>query len=114
MSDSYEVKVSRPANSADFEAIAICFEEETINLLFSELLNVRGVKTEILESIDDFSGKMKLITEPQFLDSIPHKHHHRCLVVGNKDRLVGLESITLSRPLTEEKIEQALRNLLRG
>jgi hypothetical protein len=97
--------------------ISICFEEDSINDLFSALLRSRGVKTRIISSfkeIDktDIHSRIKVITEPQFASEIPEDLKHDCLVVGNKESLKGISGITLSRPLTEQKIETAIESLL--
>jgi len=88
--------------------VAICFADSTINQLFSQLLEVRGISTEILENIKQVSGNTKIITEPQFFESLDEKYHQQCLLVGNKGILQAFSTLSLSRPLTEGKIEAAL------
>jgi hypothetical protein len=92
--------------------VSICFEEESINILFSELLRSRGVATCILPSPQQAHGNTKIITEPQYLPLIPESYKHECLVVGNKESLKAWDGIKLSRPLTEQKIETAIAELL--
>ena len=101
-----------PANSADYASVSICFQDEDINFLFSELLEVRGVKTKILADAASLVHETKIITEPIFFPMISPEVQKKCLIVGNKDALLGLDAICLSRPLTEEKIEAALQLLI--
>lgn len=92
--------------------ISICFAEPEINNLFSELLRSKGMKTRIVDSVQQVSGETKIVTEPQFFPEIPTAYRNECLIVGNKDSLKGLTGVTLSRPLTEDKIEFALQQFL--
>lgn len=104
------------ANESDYSAalctVSICFADPVINHLFSELLEARGVKTAIVPSVGAAPKETKIITEPQFFPSIDAARHSACLVVGNKDALKNLNVLSLSRPLTEEKIETALAQFL--
>ena len=83
-----------------------------INHLFSELLEARGVKTAIVPTIEAAAKETKIITEPQFFPEVETTRHAACLVVGNKDSLRNLNVLSLSRPLTEDKIETALAQFL--
>jgi hypothetical protein len=94
--------------------VSICFEEESINILFSELLRSRGVATRIVGSPKEANGETKIITEPQFMPLVPEVYKTECLVVGNKESLKACDGIKLSRPLTEQKIETAISELLRA
>lgn len=98
------------ANGA--KEVSICFADPTITYLFSELLQARGVQTQIVEDPASLSDVARVITEPQFFSRVPASARSYCLVVGNKDSLKGLEALQLSRPLTEEKIETALASFL--
>jgi len=107
--DSYEPnKDCTPPKSDSPAAVSICFADSTINLLFSQLLEVRGISTEILDNIKQVSGNTKIITEPQFFSSLDEKYHQQCLLVGNKGILQAFSTLSLSRPLTEGKVEAAL------
>ncbi len=92
--------------------IAICFQDDTINYLFAGLLESRGIHTTIVETVENLDATTKLITEPLFLGHLSNDKLQHCLVVGNKESLKGLSAITLSRPLTEEKIELAISEFL--
>jgi len=81
-------------------------------MLFSELLEVRGVHTKIAESPQTVPLNTRVITEIQYFSELPKECRMQCLVVGNKDALRGIDALTLSRPLTEEKIESALAAFL--
>jgi hypothetical protein len=92
--------------------IAICFQDDTINYLFAGLLESRGVHTTIVETVENLSPSTRLITEPLYLGHLSSDSLQHCLVVGNKESLKGLSTVTLSRPLTEEKIENAISEFL--
>ncbi|MDC0358501.1 hypothetical protein OAO01_06765 [Oligoflexia bacterium] len=92
--------------------IAICFEEPAITFLFSKLLQANGCTTTVLEKVSDLAGDAKIITEPQYFPQIQKEYQDRCLLVGNKDAVKDLPVLTLSRPLTEAKIEHALEHFL--
>ena len=92
--------------------VSICFEEDSINVLFSELLRSRGVATRIVQSPKEAQGETKIITEPQYMPLIPENYKTDCLIVGNKESLKTCSGIKLSRPLTEQKIESAIAELL--
>lgn len=104
------------ANNSDYSSalcsVSICFADPVINHLFSELLEARGVKTAIVPSVDAAAKETKIITEPQFLPDVEVSRRSTCLVVGNKESLKNLDVLSLSRPLTEEKIETALAQFL--
>ena len=102
------------ANCMDYVEVSICFEDDGINQLFADLFEVRGVKTHILRNILEFMGDTKLVTEPQFYSLLGEEHRSKCLLVGNKEALKGLHAISLSRPLTEVKVESALNQFLKA
>ena len=103
---------NRIANAPDFQPVCIYFEDETINEIFSALLEARGIPTRILEKIQDIEGDTRIITEPRFFPLLDKCYHSKCLIVGNKDVLQNINALSLSRPLTEEKIEDALSRFL--
>ena len=92
--------------------VCIYFEDESINAIFSELLEARGIHTRILAAANEMQGQTRIITEPRYFPYVDESSYCRCLVIGNKESLRGLTAVTLSRPLTEEKIETALRQFL--
>lgn len=98
---------------SDFAPVAIFFQDPTITELFSELIAVRGVPTLSLNSLDRLSPGTKIVTEAGQFPRLSPSYHDKCLIVGNKESLEGLNVLTLSRPLTEEKIETALGQFLR-
>ena len=93
--------------------IAILFEDPRITQLFSELLRANGVETVILESAQDLSSDYALITEPQFYPLMDGSQKTNCLLVTNPNQSSpNFNCTVLSRPLTEEKIEAALKAFL--
>lgn len=107
-------KLPRPANTPDFEPVAICFAENAIGELFSELLESRGVETRIIQDLSSLGCLRKIITEPQFLQNIDEGLKSKCLVVGDCEALQDLSVQSLPRPLTESKVEQALSSFLKS
>lgn len=102
----------RAANDTDFKLVGIYFEEHAINELFSELLRARGVRTVVLDDVQTVPRGTRIITEPQFFDALRPDQRTSCLVVGNKDSLQRIDALSLSRPLTETKVEKALLEFL--
>lgn len=111
MTDNHSPKTPGPRGSTRPQ-VHICFEDETINEIFSQLLEARGYRTKILAQIEDLKDGAHVITEPRFFHKLDKTCHERCLVIGNKDALRSITALSLSRPLTEEKIEQALSQFL--
>ena len=101
-----------PSASVDPLEIAVFFEDRKINLLISGLLNARGVRTRIITSTEDLSAMDKVITEPQYFPRLGARSRKHCLLIGNREAVEGANAITLTRPLTEEKIEQAMAEFL--
>lgn len=90
----------------------VWFEDETIATLFSSLVEAKGYSTMQLLPGSQLSEDSWLVTEPQYLPQLSHVKPQRCLLVGSKGALQGYTGPTLSRPLTEEKVEQALEGFL--
>lgn len=101
-----------PANSSDFRPVALLFADHQITELFSELLQSRGIRTRAITSTELLPPESRIITEPQFLSTLTPAARSRCLVVGASADLCDPGILSLSRPLTEEKVEFALRQLL--
>ncbi len=104
---------TRAENAADYMSVAICFRDLCITELFSSLLEARGMKTEVLYEIEELKGNAKVITEPIFFEKLPKRYHDKCLVIGNTLPPGAPQTHHITRPLTEEKIEAALGELLR-
>ena len=94
------------------QPISILFEDELVTELFSQLLEAVGEKTQILADLSELNSTSKIVTEPQYFAQIEKSLHDQCLIVGNKEVLKGIPALSLSRPLTEEKIEEALASFL--
>jgi len=102
------------ANDEDYSPVFILFLDSEIKTLFSELLSARGIKNEVIYSMTEFKSGTKIITEPIYFPQIPDKDRSKCLIVGNGSSLKDMNGICLPRPLTEEKIEEALAELLKA
>jgi hypothetical protein len=98
------------ANTADYEPIFIWFEDDLISYLFATLLQARGVQTAEVRDLRECSARSRIVTEPQYLPHLTDEQRRSCLLVGSEDHRVGLVSLT--RPLTEEKIDRALSRFL--
>ena len=88
------------------------FADGDVASIFAELLEVQGVPVQVLASPGELADHNRVITEPRYVKEIAPDNYPRCLVVGNKECLNGLPTLSLSRPLTAEKVEQALRAFL--
>jgi len=99
-------------NTSDFTPVVIYFTDAIINELFAELLAVRGVEARIVSSAEAVPPNARIITEPHLFPALTPSQCGRCLVVGDRSALAGIPSLALTRPLTEEKIERALEQLL--
>lgn len=102
----------KSANTPDFGAVAVCFEDPSINQLFAELLEAHGVCVRILGSVINAENGTRIITEPRYFPLLTEGLRRQCLLVGNKGSLAGYQVQTLSRPLTEEKVEEAIQRFL--
>lgn len=100
------------ANTEDFNSVAVCFRDPTINNLFADLLEVRGIRAQIFTEIYDVDQTTKIITEPIFIPDLTPSQIKKCLVVGNREAVQDLSAVTLTRPLTEDKIDAAISAFL--
>ncbi len=98
--------------TGDKNLVSVCFADASINQIFAELLHARGVPTRVVEDLVELSGETRVVTEPMFFPDLPPRYLERTLVVGNCDALDQPPVLTLSRPLTEVKIERALTRFL--
>ena len=103
---------NKPSNIHTQAEVAVLFLEPQIRELFAELLAARGLKVSELASPSEFSGETKIITEPIYFPLINTNSKEQCLVVGNSDAMGKIQALCLARPLTEEKIENALKAFL--
>ena len=94
--------------------VGILFEDGAISEVFCALLEARGVSAHVLSGTHELPGETAIITEPQFFPLLDQLHRRSCLVVGNKNSLREIPALSLSRPLTEEKVEEALARFLHG
>ena len=101
-------------NNAAHPEVAIFFEDQKINMLLSSLLESRGISTRIVTCAEQLDGTSKVVTEPQFFSKLKSRSKQSCLLIGNQDAVEGAEAITLTRPLTESKIEIAISEFLRA
>ncbi|MCB0334900.1 MAG: hypothetical protein KDD62_01300 [Bdellovibrionales bacterium] len=101
------------ANCSDFPAINICFQDPEISFLFAELLEARGAETRLIFDTDHLPETGKIVTEPIYFHLLPERMTAKnCLLVGNPGCFSSQSAICLSRPLTADKIETAITELL--
>lgn len=93
--------------------VGVYFQDEDINILFCDLLRAQGIETNILSALDAAQTNTRIVTEPIYFPQLSPEQQSRCLVVGNKEALKTVTALSLSRPLTEEKIFSALRQFLK-
>jgi hypothetical protein len=101
--------VMSPSNK---QTVFILIEDEDVSLLFSELIRANGLDTQIVASEKLIPDAAKVLTEPRFYDNLTEAQRQASLVIGNKTALGGIHTATLSRPLTEDKIINALEAFL--
>ena len=103
---------SNAANSEDFPSVGVRFSNAEVNQLFCELLETHGVNAHVVKGASQLQDETKVITEAQFFDELPPSLKRRCLVVGNSQTLAGISALALCQPLTEQKVETAIKQLL--
>lgn len=104
------------ANTPDYTAanssVAVCFADPNITHLFAALLEARGVHAQVVSNLNELSNSTKIITEPMMLPNDLNTFKEKILVIGNHLMNDQADIISLARPLTEEKIDRALAQLL--
>lgn len=104
-----------PQNIDDYATVWVCFHEHLISCLFADLLESRGIPAKIVSGLIEHGQLPKIITEPRYFVALSPDQQRHCLVVGTPESLApwrGNGTHTLSRPLSEEKIDTALAQLL--
>ncbi len=96
----------------DHPEISIFFHDKHIGLLFSELLRGMGYSTTLVRNISEVNAETKIITEPIYYPEIGQTQKGRCLLIGSAESLKGLDTLSISQPLTESKINSALKEFL--
>lgn len=94
------------------QTIGILFFNHAISLLFSELLNSRGIEAVQISDPIDCSNYHKVITEDSYIKYLSEDLLSKSIIVGSCEFIDSNKVHQLTRPLTEEKIESALRYLL--
>ena len=100
------------SDSSSRTPVGVFFADGDVASIFAELLEVQGVPVQVLASPGEIAQHTRVITEPRYVKEISPDNLSHSLVVGNKECLNGLPTLALSRPLTAEKVEQALRAFL--
>jgi uncharacterized protein YjgD (DUF1641 family) len=96
------------------QAIEICIADTAIAELLAELLKARGISA-FLSTPTNLQLRGKLITEIQYYKTFKEKVcPEHCLVIENARSSPPISAHTLVRPLTEEKIDKALKALIEG
>ena len=103
-------------NVNDYATVWVCFHEHLISCLFADLLESRGVPAKIVSGLIEPDQLTRIITEPKYFVTLSPDQQRHCLIVGTPESLApyrGNGTNTLARPLSEEKIDTALAQLLR-
>lgn len=98
---------------ADPSRVYILFEDPAIKNVFAQLLTARGCHAEAVDDIAEIQPDAKVISEANFFIHFSRETQNRCLVVGDNTGIEQLAPVCLTRPLTEEKVEQALEEFFR-
>lgn len=93
--------------------VCILFEDPSINKIFAQLLISRGFQPRIVNDVDEIEEHEKIISEANFFVCLDPSAQERCMIVGESNGLENIAPICLTRPLTEEKVEAALAELVR-
>lgn len=112
MNHERKLQTGPVANSTDYPPVEICFADSTINTLFAELLQAQGIPTHICYQPAAVAPGTKIVTEPLYLPELQHLNPNDCLVVGSRHALSGCSAVLLCQPLTEHKIQTAIRTFL--
>jgi len=102
-----------PVNNNDFYAVDILFTNLDISKLFLKLLNANGLNANLINSLQEFTSTKKLVTELQFYDKLSTELKAHCLVLTPQEKIPNSGGIILQQPLTEKKVEDALRQLIK-
>lgn len=94
------------------ETVVVHFEDAEITAAFTDLLGAIGMRTVAPGSLSVLDGCPRIVTEPRFYADLDNDQQQRCLVVGNSEHLSNIDACSLARPLTENKIEKAICDLL--
>ena len=92
--------------------VSILFQDHGIAELFAQLLESMGVSIRLINEISDLDDDAKIITEPQYFGSLSESGQHNCLLIGQRQSLIGLRAQCITQPLTEEKIVHGLTTFL--
>jgi hypothetical protein len=105
-----------PGNKGDTgtlgSPIAVCFQDQRIATLFAELIKARGNTPLLVSQIEDAHCTTRVITEPELFEELPAPADHFCLIVGNREVTTPTQTVQLTQPLSEAKIEAALDKFL--
>jgi hypothetical protein len=97
-------------------AIGILFSDASITEVFAALLESRGRKVQILQDPKQLSSvprqELQLVTETCYAASLGTQQYKSCLVVGPASSSSTENVISLTQPLTLQKIESALAQFL--
>ncbi len=92
--------------------VNIIFDNPGITSLFSELVESMGVSTSQLRELSEIQEDTQIITEPNFFRALSEEQKLRCLVVGETGGLLPEPPASISQPLTQQKVEEALSRFL--
>lgn len=105
-----------PGNKGDTNTlslpIAVCFQDQRIATLFAELIKARGNTPLLVSQIEEAHATTRVITEPELFEELPAPADHFCLIVGNREVATPTQTVQLTQPLSEAKIEAALDKFL--
>lgn len=93
-------------------SVGILFRDSDVASIFAEIFEAQGATVCFLTEGDKYQEDTRIVTEPHFLPSIPPSLYARCLVVGHREAVKNLPTLSLARPLTEESVENAIAALL--
>ncbi|NMC63161.1 MAG: hypothetical protein GYA55_08325 [SAR324 cluster bacterium] len=105
---SLEAKDLNGSNS-----VCILFEDPAIKKIFAQLIASRGFQPKEINDIEEIIPNSKVISEANYFIHLDRETQNRCLVVGDNTAITNLAPVSLTRPLTEEKVEAALEEFFK-
>lgn len=92
--------------------VSVLFGDSDVASIFAELLEAQGATVQFLSKPEEIPAQTHIVTEPRFFPAVRPEQYGQCLIVGNKEVVKDLPTLSLARPLTEEGVEAALAKLL--
>lgn len=92
------------------QKVAVHFDCPEVSYLFSHIVEMHGAESVITDNFSDFE---KVITETKYFESLPLiLRGSSCLLVKVEEDQRFFPALSLSRPLKQDNISNAMKRLL--